>query len=189
MRDWIHSWLLPVGVVAILLASSYRFWTVATGPIPPGELFDVRQAVASWLASTSPLPIDEDGRINIESLDASLIDLGVIRIELQRFDAEALVVIRPGSDGQPGVAGVDDNGDAVIDNRSELGATRSDDRCEVIPSQSISPSQETRLVLQRGAFIPATTSAAKNSSVEQRAVVIGRTDQQLWSFLMRLSQP
>jgi len=46
---------------------------------------------------------------------------------VHRWDADAAVYVTAGQDREPGVAGVDDDGSAVVDDRSELGATGSDD--------------------------------------------------------------
>jgi len=44
------------------------------------------------------------------------------------WDPSALVYVTVGSDGKPGAAGVDDDGNAVVDDRGEMGATGTDDR-------------------------------------------------------------
>ena len=48
-------------------------------------------------------------------------------IQVSRWDPQAVVYVSAGNDAQPGVAGVDDEGNGVVDDRAELGATGSDD--------------------------------------------------------------
>ncbi len=175
---------LGLVVVVILLAAAVRLWSLLSAPSPPPDLSPVRLAVSQWLQETSPLPLDADGSISVSSLDPRLVELGVQRIDVQRFDPTALVMIRAGIDGQPGVAGVDDNGDAPVDNRSELGATRSDDVCVVIKADDRPPSDEPTLVLQRGAYVPAEDWVAQDQGIRQRGVVIGQSGEDHWSFLV-----
>lgn len=177
---------LGLVVVVILVAAAVRFGSLWTAPSPPPDLSKVRQVVSQWLSDTSPLPLEADGSIAASSLDPKLVELGVTRIEVQRFDPNALVMIRAGVDGQPGVAGVDDNGDALVDNRSELGATRSDDVCVVVAADDRPQPDEPVLVLQRGAFVPADDSEADDQGVRQRGVVIGQSGDDRWSFLVAL---
>lgn len=173
---------MPLACLFLLLAVSYRTWTLATAPSKPENLSLVRQAVSQWLASVSPLPADSKGVISDSELDPKLATLGVTRIEFQSFDPQALVVIRPGADGQPGVAGVDDNGDALVDNRLELGATRSDDQCVVISPDDNVAENEMMLVLQRGAYVLSNTS--NGSGHRPRAVVFGESIDSPWSFIV-----
>lgn len=173
------------------LAAVFRCWTLVTAPSQPAELTAARSAVQQWLADTSPPPINDEGNIPASSLDPQLRALGVDRVEIQQFDPKALVVIRGGADGQPGVAGVDDNGDGLIDNRSELGATRSDDECVVVPSARDASvgieeaEQEVTLVLQRGAFVPVTDPAELRTTKSRRAAVFGQSGGRPWSFVVQ----
>lgn len=50
-----------------------------------------------------------------------------LTIQVSRWDPQAVVYVSAGSDAQPGVAGVDDEGNGVVDDPAELGATGSDD--------------------------------------------------------------
>lgn len=177
---------LAVFIVLLVIATAYRVWTLSTGPSQPADLTLVRDAAAAWLADTTPLPVDERGVIAASSLDPRLMELGVDRIELERFDPQALVVIRPGADGKPGTAGIDDNGDGIVDNRIELGATRSDDQCVVVAAGDTVSTDPTRLVLQRGAFAPETSAAESDQPPRRRAIVIGHSDKEPWSFLVQL---
>ena len=179
------SGLFALAVGLILLAAAVRLGSLLSAPSPPADLSPVRSAASQWLQTTSPLPLDAEGSIAASSLDPQLVELGVQRIVVQRFDPTALVMIRAGADGQPGVAGVDDNGDGIVDNRSELGATRSDDECVVIAGEERIPSGEPTLVLQQGAFVPANdASPPPDSQRPARAVVSGKSGQNSWSFLV-----
>ncbi len=60
-----------------------------------------------------------------ESLER--IDDGPVELHISVWDPEAIVFITAGNDRMPGVAAVDDDGNAAVDDRSELGATGSDD--------------------------------------------------------------
>ncbi len=175
---------LPLAAILILFAAALRGWSLWTAPLPPPDLSSVRLAVSQWLETASPLPLEADGSIAAASLEPRLLELGVNRIQFERFDPDALVLMRPGKDGQPGVAGVDDNGDGMTDNRSELGATRSDDVCVVVPQGARPPADEPTLVLQRGAFVSAAATPSPDSIYPQRAIVFGGTGQDAWSFLL-----
>jgi hypothetical protein len=176
-------------VLVIASVSAYRLWVLSTGPQSLTELSVQRQAVVRWLTSNDVITPGEDGSIDFASLDSELRELGVSRLELQRFDPQALVVIRPGADRQPGVAGVDDNGDAIVDNRVELGATRSDDRCEVLTPQQHEALDENTLVLQRGAFVPDAAPRSLADNTSRRVVVRGEFDGEPWSFLVHPVEP
>jgi hypothetical protein len=83
------------------------------------------------------------------------------------FDPDALVIIDPGPDGLPGRANVDDGGNGVVDERSELGATGSDDVCRVVfGSDAASFKQQMdnppAVIAQRGAFRPLQNSAQED---------------------------
>jgi hypothetical protein len=56
-------------------------------------------------------------------------------LSLWVWDPTVPVYVTAGPDGQPGIAGIDDDGDGVIDDLGELGASHSDDRV-VAPHQS-----------------------------------------------------
>lgn len=77
------------------------------------------------------------------------------------FQAEAPVVLGTGPDGQPGVAGEDDNFNGIIDERSEIGAVGSDDTCLAPADDGHRRSLEApdSLVLSRGAFVPCENAA------------------------------
>lgn len=75
------------------------------------------------------------------------------------FDPDALVIIDAGADGLPGQAHVDDGGNGVVDERSELGATGSDDQCRIVfGDEAVSVKQlskdSTVMIVQHGAFRP-----------------------------------
>lgn len=70
----------------------------------------------------------------LDSSDWAVLPAEWTRLRVLHWDPEAAVYITAGPDGQAGVAGVDDDGDGVIDNLSELGATGSDDQV-IAPQQ------------------------------------------------------
>ncbi len=106
------------------------------------------------------------------------------QVTLQQYDPFAVVAILVGEDGQPGVAGVDDNGNGITDDRSELGATHSDDRCETMNSE-IAKQQEPRpLVLQRGAFVNVSSPEQRIDNAEKRLRLSGESAGCPISFLI-----
>jgi hypothetical protein len=191
-----RPWSISIIVAVFVLTSAYRMWALTTAPQSPADLSEQRQTVVRWLAASNSLSPGSDGSIDPALFNSELSKLGISSLQWQRFDPQALVVIVPGADGQPGVAGVDDNGDAIIDNRFELGSTGSDDRCEVLTPQQHEALEEITLVLQRGAFMPeaiafTSESVAKQSDIgaEQRVLVRGQFDGEPWSFIIRLAEP
>lgn len=84
--------------------------------------------------------------------DASPLNLVSVRV----WDSEAPVYVTGGDDGQPGRAGVDDDGNTVVDDLSELGATGSDDAI-VTPGQAgfeaARDGQVVSRILSRGAVV------------------------------------
>lgn len=113
---------------------------------------------------------------------------GVASIQYQEFDPTAVVAVRPGPDRLPGVAGADDNRNGVIDDRLELGATRSDDRCSVLTREQLdATSKDDLLVLQRGAFV-SVNKADLDHQRPARAIVLGNSDDgRPWSVLVDLT--
>ncbi|KAA1257760.1 hypothetical protein LF1_02500 [Rubripirellula obstinata] len=79
-------------------------------------------------------------------------------VVISGFDPDALVVLTAGPDGKPGRAGIDDGGNGVTDERTELGATGSDDVCRVVFGEQADrltdQDQADVLIVQRGAFRP-----------------------------------
>jgi hypothetical protein len=73
-----------------------------------------------------------------------------------RFDPHVPVLLTPGPDRQPGRSGIDDNVDGVIDDRGELGAVGSDDRCLGPTDDGYQQAQNApqRRVISRGGFVP-----------------------------------
>ncbi len=83
-------------------------------------------------------------------------------VEVQRlfFDSDARVVVGNGDDKAPGVAGVDDDFNSVIDDESERGAFRSDDDCRVLSAQE---SSDSVTVLSLGAFVASASGEPSQS--------------------------
>ena len=97
---------------------------------------------------------------------------GTCVLRMLQFDPSAVVVILPGADAQPGVAGVDDNGNGGTDDHFELGATKSDDCCQVIKVEVARSMNPRPLVLQRGAFVHVKSKDDLISGAQQRLQVV-----------------
>ena len=69
---------------------------------------------------------------------------------------------------------------------SELGATGSDDVCLVQRASPDPSDDETTLVLQHGAFVPASPSELTNRSSQWRAIVKGESHGDHWSMLVEM---
>ncbi len=167
---------------------SNRFkWFVATVIIltAGGRLVAIRVSVES---PPDLIPIRDSVQDALRSGDFALARAhpSVDSIALERFDHDAVVILLPGPDGQPGVANTDDNGNAIVDDRTELGATLSDDICVVRSLETLDRQTSlTGLILQRGAFLGA-DSAQITPSDRVRAVVKGRSGDDRWSFLVSM---
>jgi len=137
-----------------------------------------------WSDSISPLdPIPAIDQSILRN-DSMLEELGVTGVEYQCFDPDAVVVVRPGLDSMPGVAGTDDNMNGIVDDRLELGATRSDDVCTVLTADQLNqiPRDEV-MVLQRGSFVPANESEIDGRN--WRAIVYGKSkEKNHWSLVV-----
>ncbi len=84
--------------------------------------------------------------------------LGHSEISIGVWDANASVYVTAGPDGAPGIAGHDDDGNAVVDDLGELGATGSDDFV-VAPGQpgyeAAKSGQTLSRLISRGAIVAA----------------------------------
>jgi hypothetical protein len=122
----------------------------------------------------------------LDPSDWSLLPPQLSRLTVHVWDATSPVYVTVGSDGKPGIAGVDDDGDGVVDDLGELGATGSDDEV-VAPGQpgyleAASGKIEARII-SRGALVatdsdlqlpshptePAAASGAATASPAERA--------------------
>jgi hypothetical protein len=193
-------WMIAI---LIVVAAAGRFWLIAGASArdwhvgSSSELVRVRGQVQEWMAAwdsrqtrVSDFTVDPSAMRGLPSALAqtwvSIADPGVTQISLQRLDPEAVVLVRAGPDGQPGVAGIDDNGNGIVDDTSELGATGSDDICRAERAEeSVSEPGQQTLILQRGAYIPATDVQAARGNHPSRAIVVGKSiDGQPWSFMV-----
>ena len=78
-------------------------------------------------------------------------------LRLYQWDAETPVYVAAGEDAMPGVAGVDDDGNGVVDDSRELGATGSDDVMLTPLDDGYDDARQgrvTALAISRGAMIP-----------------------------------
>jgi hypothetical protein len=78
-------------------------------------------------------------------------------IVLYQWDADAVVYVAAGEDAMPGVAGVDDDGNGIVDDSRELGATGSDDVMLTPLDEGYNDAREgrvTAMAISRGAMIP-----------------------------------
>ena len=136
-----------------------------------------RQEMEGWCFRGEPLVLEvsksRQGPVysSSESMQAK------IQLKVQQFDPGAVVAILPGLDGKPGVAGVDDNGNGQTDERIELGATQSDDRCLAMNGDVARAMNPRPLILQRGAFVPVVSPTDLVPDAEQRLEV--KVEQQL----------
>ena len=113
----------------------------------------------------------------------------VYTVQWQRFDPRARVRLLPGDDQMPGGAEIDDNANGVIDDAGELGATHSDDVCVVEASDEKPSTIQPSVVLQFGAFIPASLAELGTSPFPTRVLVSGQSAGLPWSFLIDLPSP
>ncbi len=168
---------IRIAIVLILFGSLGRMQMIRrSGVNRVTDLQHVRSVITPLMQSPNPLR------------DPSLRKLGVTRIEFQRFDPGAVVLMQAGPDRQPGVARVDDDRNGTIDDRSELGATYSDDVCSVELSnvQDSDVQDDANLVLQYGAFVPATYDQLIGET-PARAIVFGQsTGEDRWSFMVEM---
>lgn len=187
--------LLSVFLVVLCVAVAKTFSMIST-PFPSAER-TVRSTTREQVKNYLHEALDEDlqsvffGMESIDGEDVGSTSVAIdgifassIKMELQQYDPTAVVAILPGLDGQPGVAGVDDDGNGAVDDRSELGATHSDDRCETMSltkSKSISPKP---LVLQRGAFVVVNSASELLADAEQRVHVSLEIEGQVSEFLI-----
>ena len=79
---------------------------------------------------------------------------------------------------------IDDNGNGVTDDRSELGATHSDDRCETMNSEIAKQQEPPPLVLQRGAFVNVSSPEQRIDNAEKRLRLSGESAGRPISFLI-----
>lgn len=178
-----HRPLQLGAIIAVMLAATLRLvGTLASDVKQPSDLQSVRELV---IAEWNQLSADDISRR--AEISPRLAEAGVTEITVERFDTQALVVIRPGHDAKPGTAGVDDNANGIVDEDGELGATGSDDVCVVLPNeQSLQSLTGPTLALQRGAFVPVTGDERTETSHQRRAIVRGQTEGDRWSFLVAL---
>lgn len=139
------------------------------------------EELREWLFEGQPLTLQSE---NTPDIARRTWQEAVIELTLQQFDPDAVVAILAGDDGQPGVAGIDDNGNGVTDDRSELGATHSDDRCETMSGELAKNITPRPLILQRGAFVPVDSLKSLLNGAEQRLEVLIELEGTPFSFLM-----
>ena len=152
-----------------------------------------RQEMEGWCFRGEPLVL-EVSTFRQWLVDSSSESMQAkIQLKVQQFDPGAVVAILPGLDGKPGVAGVDDNGNGQTDERIELGATQSDDRCLAMNGDVARAMNPRPLILQRGAFVPVVSPTDLVPDAEQRLEV--KVEQQLdrpgagFSFLITDRKP
>ncbi|MDA9857964.1 hypothetical protein N9D23_07570 [Rubripirellula sp.] len=179
--------LIALGFI-VLLAVVFRLVVLANVPQLENDLSAVKIAVTDWVHSNGETLGNETQenqlatQIDARPLPESLTRLGVVSVGFEQFDPNATVFIRPGVDGQPGVAGVDDNGNGIVDDDTELGATKTDDVLSVTAGEV--DTEGPILILQRGGYVPVSRQTATSESAAWRAVVNGRSQGEGWSFLL-----
>jgi hypothetical protein len=146
-------------VIGVLIAAAYRgvgLWPQEPeqAPLMPLELTN------DDFVSAVMMP---DGLLTLTRRDGSFHELSTTQIQLFAWDSAAPVYVTAGPDKQPGVSGVDDEGNGVIDDRSELGATGSDDRMltpEHADYGDAASGNVTSMILSRGAMRSVTDDRA-----------------------------
>ncbi len=104
------------------------------------------------------------------------------------FDSGAVIGLDAGRDGLPGIAGVDDGANGVVDDRAELGATGSDDRLFTLSKTEYdSDPAAMPLVLQRGGWTRST--AATSADVPTREFFRTRDDVGVWEVMKQSGPP
>lgn len=179
--------LIALGII-VMLAVVFRLVVLANVPQLENDLSAVRVAVTDWVHSNGETMGNEtqenqqSTQIDAPRLPESLTKLGVVSVGFEQFDPNATVYIRPGADGQPGVAGVDDNGNGIVDDVTELGATKTDDVLSITAGEV--DTEVPTLILQRGGYVPVSRQTATSENAAWRAVVHGRSQAEDWSFLL-----
>ena len=167
---------LPLIACVVLVGMSARIWTLAVmrpeviGPKPT----ELRSMVDEPLAGSVSL-----------SDHPEIVRSGIDSVSLEFFDPRAAVRLTPGEDEQPGHAGIDDDVDGVVDNRSELGAMYSDDRC-LAPSDAgydEALSDARCVTITRGAYVPVDKNP-ESSGKRFRYVLKGTDRGQPWERMV-----
>lgn len=96
-------------------------------------------------------------------------------LRLYLWDADAAVYVAAGEDAMPGVAEVDDDGNGVIDDSRELGATGSDDVMLTQLDEGYADAREgrvTALAISRGAMSPSPEASTISAPAHVRIDMI-----------------
>jgi hypothetical protein len=138
-------------VLGLLVACAYRLVLL----FPQGTSDRLANSLvfnSTGLVTASML---DDGCLQLTYRDAPSKGRLCSSIMLYAWDTEAPVYVSAGADGQPGVRGVDDEGNGTVDDRSELGATGSDDLMltpEHPDYAAASSADSPAMILSRGAM-------------------------------------
>ena len=95
-------------------------------------------------------------------------------LRLYQWDAEAVVYVAAGEDAMPGVAEIDDDGNGIVDDARELGATGSDDVMLTPLDEGYDDAREggvTAMAISRGAMIPSPILASEAFTISAPAHV------------------
>ena len=115
-------------IALIALAASLRVWVLlGHGTVYQTNRFDHRHMLtASPLVQLNDEPL---GELFVDHLVSNFIDEHPqTTVVVSSWDPSALVYVTVGLDMKPGAAAVDDDGNGVVDDRGELGATGTDDQ-------------------------------------------------------------
>ncbi len=99
-----------------------------------------------------------------ERAGEDVVSPGMLAFDLRWFDPRAPVYITAGADAQPGVLGADDDGNGVIDDRSELGAMHSDDQIVTPGDERFAEAARGGIIadpISHGVFVDSTQSGTK----------------------------
>jgi len=154
--QWTAAWLITDGDVvtggtAIVRDSAGNLAAIdLVGVLPTSSQQAMQTLTPQWLAAWDVSEHDT------QPLDFRHLTIGV-------WDPDALVYVTGGPDNQPGLAGIDDDQNGIIDDLSELGTTLSDDQI-VSPDhpdyQDAADAKVVARIIDRGTVVNVAASTA-----------------------------
>ncbi len=183
-RRGVDTWLIGVAsvlvLIGVLVRTVYLFGSPAKTPeqfnlVWLGEIENVIQSVVvtanriEFIDSSDQMlavlctdqagqlrgGLASEGNVTPDCQTCPILGDSDSQLQLSVWDELAIVYVSVGSDNQPGVATVDDDGNGGIDNFSELGATGSDDMMLTPDDPGYADAAASRIVvapLSRGAM-------------------------------------
>jgi len=158
--SWKLAWISTDGDAGGALSARVRGTAILRGAAEELVAVDITSLLPdSNVAAVAKLTPQWLGELHLAAL-ASLPSrpLGRRDVGIGVWDPAASVYVTAGPDGAPGIAGIDDDGDGVVDDPGELGATGSDDFV-VAPGQlgyeAAKSGQTLSRLISRGAIVAA----------------------------------